>query len=145
MTAPPLVVKIQSSHCHGKRRYTPIPEIGRFLHEAPQSLSKRVFLSERRNKQVLQLFLPLSVWILKAKLSHPQSLLASSSFRSFGAGAGVVGCPGLPAIGRCQPRRIAMNRITKQRTAPAIVTAVDGSRNAVPITTVAAPARAATA
>ena len=50
-----------------------------------------------------------------------------------------------PAIGRCQPRRIAMNRSPKQRTAPAIVTAVDGSRNAVPITTTAAPARAATA
>jgi hypothetical protein len=38
----------------------------------------------------------------------------------------------------CQPRRIAINRSPKQRTAPAIVTAVDGSRNAAPITTTAA-------
>jgi len=32
----------------------------------------------------------------------------------------------------------AMNRTSKQRSAPAIVTAVDGSRNAAPITTTAA-------
>ena len=73
-----------------------------------------------------------------------QCLLAPSSFRSFGARAFVADCSGPPATGRCQPRRMAMNRSPKQRRA--------GDRHrgrrepqGGPITTTAAPARAATA
>src|ERR1700741_4368745 len=84
--------------------------------------------------------------MLTLSANESQRLPAPSSFRSFGARAFVVGGLGSSANGRGQPGRIAINRSPKQRTAPEIVTAVvAGSRNALPITTTAAPARAATA
>jgi hypothetical protein len=49
------------------------------------------------------------------------------------------------AIGSCQPRRMAMNRSPKQSTAPAIAAAEDGRCSIRPMTTTAAPPRAATA
>ena len=48
-------------------------------------------------------------------------------------------------IGSCQPRRMAINRSPKQRTVPAAAAAADGRCSIRPITTTAAPIRAATA
>src|SRR5262249_41096819 len=52
-------------------------------------------------------------------------------------------CLGERAIGSCQPRRMAMNRNPKQRPAPAKAAPDDGRCSIVPVTTMAAPSRAA--
>ena len=57
----------------------------------------------------------------------------------------VSGCSGGRAIGSCQPRRIAMNRSPKQSSCAGHRRRAGGNRSIRPITTAAAPIRAATA
>lgn len=54
-------------------------------------------------------------------------------------------CSGGRAMGSCHPRRMAINRSPKQRTAPAIATPEAGRCSVLPSTTTAAPISAATA